>query len=283
MNRRKFLSALGLGSGTLLSVPTIAKTAGSDRNAWQPDGAGTVARFGVLTPDFDPVPESEMWAMVPRGISIHAARVARNGPPGAGFVEPPYVDDAVDRLVELAPRAILLGYTSSSYALGADVDDRVHARLEQRAKGIPVIFTCSAATAALRDLNVRRISVVHPPWWSDKANDEGTVYWRAAGFDVLECTRIQPARSRTEVPAAEVFEFVSAHTPHAAEAVFIGGNGLRAVGAIRALEARLGRPVLTANHVAFWYTLRQAGVGAPVNGYGRVFRKLNPEGRSSQD
>ncbi len=283
MHRRKFLSALGLGSGSLLAVPTIAKAAGSDPNSWQPDGAGTVARFGVLTPDFDPVPESEMWAMVPRGISIHAARVAPSGAPGASFVEPPHVDEAVDRLVELAPRAILLGYTSSSYALGAEADDRVRARLEQRAKGIPVIFTCPAAAAALRSLAARRISVVHPPWWSGEANDQGTVYWRAAGFDVLQCTRMQPARSRTEVPAAEVFEFVSAHTPHAAEAVFIGGNGLRAVGAIRALEARLGNPVLTANQVAFWYALRQAGVGAPVNGYGRVFRKLNPEGRSSQD
>src|SRR5438067_285677 len=108
MHRRKFLSALGLGSGSLLAVPTIAKAAGSDPNSWQPDGAGTVARFGVLTPDFDPVPESEMWAMVPRGISIHAARVAPSGAPGASFVEPPHVDEAVDRLVELAPRAILI-------------------------------------------------------------------------------------------------------------------------------------------------------------------------------
>lgn len=240
---------------------------------WQHDGAGTVARFGVLTPDFDPVPESEMWAMVPRGISIHAARVARSGAPGASFVEPPHVDDAVDQLVELAPRAILLGYTSSSYALGAEADNRVRARLEQRAKGIPVIFTCPAAATALRNLAVRRISVVHPPWWSDQANDQGTVYWRAAGFDVLQCTRMQPARSLTEVPAAEVFEFVTAHTPRAAEAVFIGGNGLRAVGAIRALEARLGKPVLSANQVVLWEALRAVGRAGSVTNYGSIFAR----------
>lgn len=33
------------------------------------------------------------------------------------------------------------------------------------------------------------------------------------------------------------------------------------------------------NQVAFWYALRQAGVRAPVNGYGRVFRTLSSEGR----
>ena len=41
------------------------------------------------------------------------------------------------------------------------------------------------------------------------------------------------------------------------------------------IEEDLGRPVLTANQVAFWYGLRQAGVHAPVKGYGRLFSKLN--------
>ncbi len=184
MRRRQFLISAAFGAAGASIAHSRPMEA--QESPWQADGAGTVARFGVLTPDFDPVPESEMWAMVPRGISIHSARVARSGAPGAGFVEPPHVDDAVDRLIELAPRAILLGYTSSSYALGAEADGRVRARLEQRAKGIPVIFHCSAAGTALRQLGVRRISVVHPPWWSDVANDQGMVYWRAVGFEVLQ-------------------------------------------------------------------------------------------------
>ena len=57
------------------------------------------------------------------------------------------------------------------------------------------------------------------------------------------------------------------------EGVFIGGNGFRAIGVIAALEEDLGRPVLTANQVAFWYALRLAGVGAEVDDYGQVFRK----------
>jgi maleate isomerase len=42
---------------------------------------------------------------------------------------------------------------------------------------------------------------------------------------------------------------------------------------IAALEEDLGRPVLTANQVAFWYALRQSGVHTEVNGYGRLFTK----------
>ena len=269
MQRRDFV--ISTAFGFLGASPTPRRPWQTEEDRWQYDGAGTVARFGVLTPDFDPVPESELWAMAPRGVSFHASRVARSGRPGAGFVEPPFVDAAVDRLVELAPRAILLGYSSSSYALGVDTDERVRARLEERAKGIPVIFTCPAADAALRHLGVRRVSVVHPPWWSDEANTDGLTYWRAAGFEVVQCTRLQPDRSFSEVTASEVFEYVARQTPRAAQAVFIGGNGMRAVGVVRALEARLGRPVLTANQVLLWEALRTFGLAVPITRYGSIF------------
>ena len=274
MQRRHFLISAALGSVAPAGAHRRPLRAQDAR--WQYDGAGTVARLGVLTPDFDPVPESELWAMAPHGVSVHAARVGRAGGRGAGFVAAPYADDAVERLVELAPRAILLGYTSSSYAIGAAADERVRARLQQRASGIPVIFTCPAAAAALRQLGIRRLSLVHPPWWSQEASDQGRTYWDAAGFEVLQCTRLLPLRAFSEVTAAEVFDFVAGQTPRAAEAVFLGGNGMRAIGAIRALEASLGRPVLTANQVLLWDALRRLDKVEPVRRYGSIFTSLGP-------
>lgn len=269
MKRRHFTALAGLGAiaSLLRSAPLNAEGA-----RWQRDGVGTVARFGVLTPAFDPVPESESWAMSPPGISIHTARVPWDGDPRA-FAEPPHVDQATEQLVGLAPRAILFMFTSSSYALGAEADSRVRARLEERAKGIPIILTCPAATATLRSLGVRRLSVIHPPWFRDAVNDQGIAYFRAQGFDVVSCTSMQPARSFTEVAPAEVFEFASAHTPRKAEAVFIGGNGLRAVGAISALEARLRIPVLSANQVTLCEALRGIGRAESVTSYGSIFAK----------
>jgi hypothetical protein len=49
------------------------------------------------------------------------------------------------------------------------------------------------------------------------------------------------------------------------------GNGFRAVGVIQALEVDLGRPVLTANQVAFWHALRLSGSRLPIANYGRIF------------
>lgn len=273
MRRRQFLAA-AVGSTAAAITPAPPPTAQADR--WPADGVGAVARFGVLTPDFDPVPESELWAMVPRGVSVHAARVVAK--PGAGFVEPPAIDEAVDRLVRLRPRAILLGYTSSSYALGAEADARVLARLADRAKGIQVIFPCLAAAAALGEIGVQRIGVVHPPWFTETASEQGRAYWRSAGFDVLQCVRLEPLRDFTEVAPSEVVEFVSARTPREAQAVFIGGNGMRAVGAIKALEARLRKPVLSANQIILWDALRSVGQADKVTNYGSIFTSRKRSG-----
>jgi hypothetical protein len=52
-----------------------------------------------------------------------------------------------------------------------------------------------------------------------------------------------------------MFSGVRSHGPKSAEAVFIGGNGFRVIGVIKALEETLDRPVLSANQVAFWCAL----------------------------
>jgi maleate isomerase len=59
--------------------------------------------------------------------------------------------------------------------------------------------------------------------------------------------------------------------PVGADAVAIGGNGLRAVGIIQALEEDLDLPVLTANQVLLWHLLRLSGTHVPIAGYGRLF------------
>jgi maleate isomerase len=208
--------------------------------------------------------------MAPAGVSIHASRVPPYRTP-AGFAEPPGIDTAAELLAELAPRAIVVAYTGSSYALGAEADGPTRTRLEERVRKIPVVLTAPAATEALRVLGAKRVALIHPPWYSDETNARGGEYYRGQGFDVVLCARLTPARPPIEVDPAEVFEWVQTNTPPQADAVFIGGNGFRTVGAIHALETALGRPVLTANQAAFWAALRAAKVKAEVVDYGRIF------------
>ncbi len=262
------LGARATGASAVRSSPALA----ARRFRWQRDGAGSLARIGVLTPDFDPVPESELWAMAPQGVSIHASRIPWTGD-ARSFAEPPHVDSATGLLTGLKPRVIVYAFTSSSYALGAEADSALRARLETRARGIPVVLTATAASEGLRTLDVHRVALVHPPWFPEEVSGKGSDYFRAQGFEVVSCARIAPARRFTEVPPAEVYEWAKANVPRHAEAVFIGGNGLRAIGVIEALEKTLGRPVLTANQVAFWQALRMAGVTSKMSQYGAIFKQ----------
>src|SRR4051812_4888087 len=96
---------------------------------WQPDGWEVRTRIGVLTPHADVGPESEIRAMAPDTVGVHAARVpfgamATGGAmdptiplaPVAAFVEPPHIDDAVS-LLAAAPVAVDgIALTSPSYA-----------------------------------------------------------------------------------------------------------------------------------------------------------------------
>jgi maleate isomerase len=166
----------------------------------------------------------------------------------------------------------------------------VKTRLEQRANGMPVLLPRPAAVTALRTLGVRRMALLHPPWFADDEQQLGMAYFRTQGCEVVYANQLRlrgvpvaqppdPLRTLTELYPAELYACARTQVPATAEAVLLSGNGFRAIGVMAALEADLGRPVLTANQVAFWYALGHAGVRAPVHGYGRVCRTLYAEGR----
>src|SRR5215472_9805741 len=183
MQRRQFITLVGMAAVETKGLAS-ATLVTSESPSWQPDGVGSVARLGVLTPDFDPVPESEMWAMAPHGVSIHTSRVTwRWNDDPRRFAETPQLDIAVDQLVALKPRAIVYAFTSSSYALGAEAEGALRTRLAKRAGGISVILTCIAATEALRAIGAQRIALIHPPWFSEETNTKGKDYFRNQGFE----------------------------------------------------------------------------------------------------
>jgi maleate isomerase len=251
---------------------------------WQPDGWGWRARIGVLTPHADIGPEAEFQALAPEGVSIHAARVPLGAyAPGGvldrtiardavrAFAEPPFVDDAVELLAAAPLHAIAYGFTSSSYVRGAADDAALRARLEARTRGIPVVVTCASAVLALRVLGVQRLALIDPPWFSVELNRQGAAYFQAQGIEVVHTGPAGLPSDQRAIHPGQLYEWVRTHTPERAEAVFLGGNGLRAIGVIRALEEDLRRPVLTANQVAFWHALRLSGTRVPVTDYGALF------------
>ena len=264
---------------------------------WQPDGTGWRARIGVLSTHPDVVPESELQAMAPRGVSIHATRAPLDvvNPGGSlaeklsptqaqDFADQPLIYDAADLLAAAPLQAIIYGFTSSSYRLGPDGDAAFQARLELRTRGIPVVIPCISTALALRTLGARRFALIGPPWYESELNRMGAEYFRGQGFDAVYAASVDlPGGGKLEdwktglhVEPGHLYKWIRAHVPQNADVIFIGGNGMRTIGAIQALEEDLGRPVLTATQVAFWHALHLVGVRATISNYGQIFTKELP-------
>jgi maleate isomerase len=102
-------------------------------------------------------------------------------------------------------------------------------------------------------------------------NQLGATFFGSQGFDVVYHAASGLPSNQRSINPVELYDWVREHTPDSADAVFIGGNGFRAVGVIDALEEDLQRPVLTANQVLLWRCLRVADVHLKPHGYGRLF------------
>lgn len=252
----------------------------------QPDGWGWRARIGLIAPDADFVPDAELSAMAPEGVSVHATRVRLKpaSDPSAddpidlatlrAYVTPPLLDEAAALLAAGPASTIAYAFTSTCYIGGEGDDKSLRARLEQQTSGIPVVTTCAAATQAMRTLGVERIALVHPPWVSDRVNSMGAAYFRRLGLQVVMAARVPLRADPRQLEPGDVFDWVRLNVPGDAAGLFLAGNGFRTVSLIAALEAELGRPVLSANQVLLWAALRAADVRATVAGYGQILNYL---------
>jgi maleate isomerase len=249
------------------------------------DGWDASIRIGVLVPHADLGPESELRAMAPPQVGIHATRVPFGAMTAGGvmdptiplapvraFAEPPHLDDAAELLAAAPLHAIAYGFTSSAYVLGARAEAQMVARLEGRTGGIPVVVPCAGTVEGLRALGASRIALVDPPWFDAELNGLGRRYYEAAGLEVVSAAPCGLPSDQAGITPRALHAWVVENVPAGIEAVVIGGNGFRAVGAISSLEEELGCAVLSANQALLWAALRAAQADPDqVRGYGRLF------------
>ena len=258
------------------------------------DNWGWKARIGQFIVDCECVPEAEWWAMAPEGVSVHAARVTAKAPwatwtAGRAAVElAPDVQRGAEQFARMQLSSVVIGQSSSSIAGGTGWDQAVVARLSE------ILPPDTRATtngldcqAALRALGIAHPFLVFPPWFGESFLPQGVAYFGDAGFGCAGHMRADPGRGWRDLEEARMYPEglgfaqdvealygqVRAACPPAADGVLFVGTGLRCVGIIEALEQDLGRPVVTANQASLWHALKLAGVGAGVEGYGRLLRR----------
>lgn len=247
---------------------------------FESDGWDARLRIGLLVPDGDVGPESEWSVLAPRGVSINVSRfrfpvgrvaaaadridispveyVAAEGP----------LDDAVGLLSAPTVDVFSLAFTSTSYV---GDDGQLVERLSAVAGGRPVVTTGQALLAAVSHFDAERVMLVDPPWFPSELTDLGRSWLEKNGVAVTRAEAAGLPSGQGNIHPGALHRWLCSAAGDA-DLVLVGGNGFRAVGAIRAVEADIGVPVVTANSALLWHTLRTMNrrTGG-VRRYGRLF------------
>ena len=259
----------------------------------QGDNWGWRARIGLFIVGNEAVPEAEWWAMVPRGVSVHAARVTASAPWARWRENRTDVDLADDLLrgcrqfAAMRLSAVVVGHTSSSVVGGKGWDAAIVSALSA-VLGAGVIASTNGqdTLAALRASGVKRPFLVLPPWYPDDTVTAAIGYYAEHGLEPAACLRVDPGRKWRDLPPGELtgrgmgfeqeveplYAQIREACPPEADGVLIAGTGFRCVAIVEMLEQDLRRPVISANQASLWHCLRRAGVQAPVTGYGNLLR-----------
>ncbi|WP_134126157.1 maleate cis-trans isomerase family protein [Kribbella pratensis] len=245
--------------------------------------SGNLITVGVLTPHAAEGQRAEWRCMAATHVRIHVSRTQNPASPGSepptavadllAGTTPASLDEAVSTLQVAALDALVLASTSLGYALGHREESALVQRLSER-WGLPACATAMSAVSALRALDIKRVSLIHPPWFGSSFNDLGAEYFRSQGFEVVEALIAELPNDPDRIEPASVVDWISDHLSPRAEAVVIGGNGFRAARAVHALESRIGRLVLEANQVLLRSVLDSAGAAITIDGFGRLLNNL---------
>lgn len=231
---------------------------------------GWRARIGLIVPSSNTTMEEEFRRALPRGISLHVARVKlRRVNVGELREMENYVESAADRLADAGVDVIAYGCTTGSLVGGVGYDERIAGRIEG-ASGVRAVPTATAVVEALRYLGVERVSLATP--YIQEVNKKEEEFLRGNGFHVVSIKGLgieENVEIGKQVPETVYKLGKSADHPDA-EGLFISCTNLRTFEVLGVLEKDLGKPVISSNSATLWAVLRELGVKETLEGLGSL-------------
>jgi len=242
-------------------------------------GYGDRVRAGLLVLATDQTIEQEFnYLLGGLGVAFHTARL-----PSEPIINVQTLRGLQTRLEQTAALLLpgcyldVMAYacTSGSIVIGQKA---VRACIQRSHPGVPVTNPALAAVAALQALGARRIALVTP--YGPEVNRLVRGWFRKNGIaigsfasfqqeDDLIMPRISPASIRRAV--------LDAGGQADADAAFVSCTSLRLAEQAQALEAELGKPVLSSNIALGWHCMRLAGLGAPLPRFGSLAARGLPD------
>lgn len=213
--------------------------------------------------------EPEFYAMAPKGVSIHTARMMLHD------VTPESLEsmagDAV-KAAELLSTAgmdvMVYGCTSGSLVKGIEWEANLVKELS-KATGIPTITTVGAVVEALKVVRATKVTVVTP--YIDELNKLEKKFLEVHGFHVVKIKGLGLTDNQMigRVTLDEIRRLIDL-APET-DCLFISCTNLSVTSVIQDLESQYNVPVVTSNQASMWSALRSMSQG-PIEGYGTLLK-----------
>jgi len=216
--------------------------------------------IGVVAPH-DFALDRELWRWVPDDISLHITRMphlslAATMEMAVHVSDPALVARGVTDVHAVSPLVTAYACTSGSFVGGLAGEGALVAAMRD-AGAAPAVTTSGALLSALRHLALTRIATATPYTADLTAGLSG--FLAEAGVDVVAAAGLGLISDIWTVPYDVTARLVRDTDTDDAQAVFISCTNLPTYDVIAALEAELGKPVLTANQVTIWSALTVIG------------------------
>lgn len=228
-----------------------------------------VTRIGMIALATDLTSERDAALLLPERTALHVTRVPFDNPTTPATLRRlgDNLSEAADLLVPgLDLAAIIFSCTAASATIG---DAEVARRIGLTRPGVPVVTPPDAACDAFAAVGARRIALLTP--YLPETTEPMVDYFTGRGLDVLacQCLGLEDDRDMARISAETIMAAAAAVDRPDADALFLSCTALPAIGVIDALEARLGKPVMSSNQAMVWRAFAHAGLDAP--GPGRLF------------
>jgi maleate isomerase len=163
--------------------------------------------------------------------------------------------------------AVCYSCTSASVVIG---DAEIKAAIQAAKPGVPVVTPPLAAVSGLRALGARRLSILTP--YTVETSRPMATYFAGHGFDIdrFTCLGFDDDREMARIAPSALVELAREAMAPQSEALFVSCTALRAALAITAMEAALGRPVISSNQATAWQCLRLCGDGGVRPEFGQL-------------
>ena len=230
-------------------------------------------RIGLVTLSNDYVTERDFMNMRPcDDVAIYTSRLL-NTP-----------QCTVETLQEMAPRiteatsllvpegrldVVAYACTSGTAVMGFE---RIQSLIQTARPGVACVTPLTSSLQAMGSFGIERIAVLTP--YIDEVNNSIAGYLEAKGKSISAFTSFKLAENEdmARLTAESIYQAALEADRADAAGLFISCTAIRAVDVIEKIEQKLGKPVITAVQAMFWQSLRMAGYGEKVSGYGRLLR-----------